>query len=273
MTRPLLLLTNDDGIESPGLRAVAEAVLDLGDIVVAAPRHQQSSTGRSLLGNRDEALRPWPFEVRGRAVPAYACNATPALTVLHAVHVLGGARQPDLVVSGINYGENLGANITISGTIGAALEAASHGIPALAVSVQTVIDFHHRHGDVEWTAAVHFARLFAAKLLAGRLPPDVDVLSVNVPEDATPATPWRVTRLSRRSYFSVRMNAPRPDSPIREQEVGVFLAKEQMEHGSDIRALAHERVVSVTPLSLDLTSRVEPALLEGVLRGAEGGAA
>ena len=267
MSRPLILLTNDDGIESPGLRAAAEAVFDLGDILIAAPRQQQSSMGRSLWGNRDDCLLPWAFELHGQRVPAYACNAAPALTVLHAMHVLCAERRPALVVAGINYGENLGCNVTLSGTVGAALEAASLGAPALAMSLQTDVDAHYRHGDENWTWAKHFTRLFARRMLRQRMPLDVDVLNVNVPRGATADTPTRITRLSRQSYFSIQMDAPGLHSSINDGRVGVFLDPARIEAGSDIHAIAVERVVSATPLSLDLTSRVEMGDLELLLRG------
>ena len=267
MSRPLILLTNDDGIESPGLLAAAEAVYDLGDLLIAAPRQQQSSMGRSLWGNRNDRLEPWEFMVHGQRVTAYACNAAPALTVLHALHVLCVARAPALVVAGINYGENLGCNVTLSGTVGAALEAASLGVPALAMSLQTDVESHYRHGVEDWTGAKHFTRLFASRMLRARLPPDVDMLNVNVPRGATADTPSRLTRLSRRSYFSIRMDTPGPESRISDAQVGVYLDPDRIEADSDIHAVAREGVVSVTPLSLDLTSRVELGVLEQALRG------
>lgn len=267
MNRPLILLTNDDGIESPGLRAAAEAVFDLGDLLIAAPRHQQSSMGRSLWGNRNDRLEPWDYEVHGRRLTAYACNAAPALTVLHALHVLCVARRPALVVAGINYGENLGCNVTLSGTVGAALEAASADVPALAMSLQTAVDSHYRHGEEDWTGAKYFTRFFADRLLREKMPPDVDVLNVNVPRGATADTPSKLTRLSRRSYFSIRMEAPGPHSCINDAQVGVYLDHAVIEPGSDIHALSIAGLVSVTPLSLDLTSRVDLGELERSLRG------
>lgn len=264
--RPLILVTNDDGIESPGLKAVAEAVADLGELLVVAPRHQQSSMGRSLWGDRDDRLHAWEFEVGGRPVQAFACNGAPALTVLHAIHALCSERRPSLLVSGINYGENLGCNVTLSGTVGACLEAASLGVPALAVSLQTDIELHYQYGDVQWSAAKGFARRFAARLLAERLPQDTDVLNVNVPRNATPQTPCKLTQLSRLNYFSIRMESPHSGSRIRDGRVGVYLEQSRVEEGSDIRALAYEHVVSVTPLSLNLTARSPRESLEVFMR-------
>lgn len=264
MSRPLILITNDDGIESPGLRAAAAAVMPLGDLLVVAPRRQQSSTGRGLGGGKDEKLVAVPFAVQGVAVRAYCCDATPAQTVLHGLHVLGAARRPDLVVSGINYGENLGTNITLSGTVGAALEGACAGIRALATALETDTAFHHQYGDVDWSGAQHFVRYFAQRLLEGPLPPDVDVLNVVIPESATAATPWRVTRQSRHPYFSAQWPSNGLETRLGDARIGVFLDPSVLEPDSDIAAVLRERIVSVTPLSLDCTSRTD---LEALQRG------
>jgi len=264
MSAALIFVTNDDGVESPGLRAAVEAVLDLGEVIVLAPRRQQSSMGRSLCGDQEEGLQPFPYEVRGRTVRAFACEASPALAVMHGLNVLRSRWQPDLLIAGVNYGENLGLNVTISGTIGAALEAACAGIPALAVSLQTELEYHFRYGDLDWSGAQYFCRLFAARMLRQRLPFDVDVLNVNVPRGATPTTAWRITRLSRHSYFSARMEAPDLGRPIRDSKIGVYLDPDTLEPDSDIYALVRDQVVSVTPLSLDLTSRTDFGALRAV---------
>jgi 5'-nucleotidase len=139
-------------------------------------------------------------------------------------------------------------------------------VPALAVSLQTDIAYHYRYGAVDWRAASHFARLFAAAMLRTRLPFDVDLLKVDVPRDATADTPWRVTRASRQSYFSVRMESPAPHNPIGAGKVVVHLDPAAVETDSDIHAIVYDRIVSVTPLTLDLTSRVDRADLDALLR-------
>jgi 5'-nucleotidase len=111
-----------------------------------------------------------------------------------------------LVVSGVNFGANVSIEVTISGTVGAALEAAAFGIPALAVSLEMDPAYHLTGNDAtDFTATKAFVWRFARQLLTYALPYDVDVLSVNIPADATPRTPWRLTHLSRRRYF-----APQP---------------------------------------------------------------
>jgi len=257
MAEPLILLTNDDGIHSPGLKAAAAALLPLGKVLVIAPTEQQTAMGRSLWGAKSEFLRPLDYRVNGTRIEAYHSHCSPAQIVLHGVDVLCGQRHPDLLVAGINYGENLGYNVTLSGTIGAAFQAAAMGIPALAVSLQTDIAFHYSYGDVDWTAAGHFTRLFSEKWLSGSHPPDIAALKIDVPGDATAETPWRVTRVARQSYYHLRTGDFHPEITLGERETIIDVNRESLEHDSDIHALLADRCVSVTPLSLDITSRVD----------------
>ncbi len=160
MAKPLILVSNDDGIESPGLYAAVEAVQALGEVIVVAPTRQQSAAGRGFSGNRNQALRQIDYKVNGSRLSAYHCDCSPAQIVNHALHVLYSQRQPDLILSGINYGENLGLDVTLSGTVGVALQGASLGIAAVAVSLETDEEFYFKYGEVDWTAARHFTRLF-----------------------------------------------------------------------------------------------------------------
>ncbi|HEC33682.1 MAG TPA: 5'/3'-nucleotidase SurE [Chloroflexi bacterium] len=264
---PLILVTNDDGIRSPGLRAAVEAMLGLGDLLVVAPCRQWSGASRCLPSNSTGTVHPHPMEVAGEGIEAFCVDGAPAQAVLHAVLELT-PRQPDLLVVGVNYGENLGADVTISGTVGAALQGAACGIPALAVSLQTPKETHNSPSeDVDFTAATHFARLFARRMLEVPLPFDVDILKIDVPDDATPETPWRLTRVSRHTYFCP-ISPPRDSfsQPLR-MDYYAHWDPQALEPDSDIHALAVDRVVSVAPLSLDLTSRADPGQVESLLRG------
>ncbi len=261
-----ILMTNDDGIGSPGLRAAVEAVAPLGNVIIVAPSRQQTSMGRSLSGDENAALQPVPFPVDGYEVSAYHCEATPARAVLHAFDVLFTERKPDLIVSGINYGENLGTNSTISGTLGAALQAASLGVRGLAVSLQTNIDNHRRHVELDWRAARHFCRKFARLMLEAELPPDVDILNVNVPAASSAETTWKMTRLSRQGYFGNRIDNPSSGSRLSDAICHLAYDEATLESDSDIRAVC-SGLVSVTPVSMDLTSRVNlESLLEGLMQ-------
>jgi 5'-nucleotidase len=204
-------------------------------------------------------------------VRAYALESSPAQSVLRALVELV-PRQPELVISGINYGENMGSGVTISGTVGAALEAASVGVPALAVSLQTPHEFHYHPSDsVDFSVAADFARRMAELVLAGELPPDVDVLKVDVPATATLDTPWRMTRVSRQRYYvpARRPRATAGGSP--ELNYVVEIDWKTLEPDSDIYALVVDRVVSVSPLSIDLTSRVDRSALAAELERRKNG--
>jgi 5'-nucleotidase len=266
----LILLTNDDGIRSPGLWAAAEGLSELGFVVVAAPREQSSGAGRSMPISSDGRLREEEMEVSGKTWKVYAVGGSPAQAVQHGMLELL-PRTPDLVVAGINYGENLTIGITISGTVGAALEGAAAGVPALAVSLEmSQHDFLSHTEEIDFSAATYFTCYFASRLLLAPKVPDVDVLKLDVPRHATPETPWKMTRLSRQKYYVPKVP---PRTHLEEAvKLGyeVEVDESRLEPDSDVHAICVEKVVSVTPLSLDLTSRVAFAPLEASLREAPG---
>lgn len=272
-SRPLILLTNDDGIASPGLQAAAEAVCELGDLLMVAPAQQQTGMGRAIPPIPGRQIRRETVQVGCQEMPAYALEVTPAQAVAYGILVLAPhlyGRRPDLVISGINYGENLGTSVTVSGTVGAALQAAEMGVRGLAVSLETDRAYHYNHGhDVDWSAAAHFTRWCARALLAMRPPFDVDVIKIDVPCDATSATPWRLTRQSRQSYYEVLPPAvPALDGELPILGYRVAIDWNTLEPDSDIWAFARDRVVSVTPLSQDMTARADFATLSALLQGA-----
>jgi 5'-nucleotidase len=272
--QPLILLTCDDGITSPGLLAAVRAVLPLGEVIISAPCDQQTGAGRSLPASHDGAIHEVDYSVDGFQVPAYGIHGSPAQAALYALLELV-PRMPALCVSGINFGENVGSLVTASGTVGAAMEAADNGLAALAVSLETDKAYHYRHSDqVDFAAAEHFTRVFAWRLLTRQMPEDVDVLKLDIPAEATPETPWRVTKLSRQRYFQALPSGRRFLSEKRRLGYRMFVDHAHLEPDSDVRALAIDRVVSVTPLSLDLTSRVSlstlAASLDGTVEGIRG---
>ncbi len=264
--KPQILLTNDDGIHSPGLWAAAEALEKLGFVHVVAPREQFSGTGRSLPNSSDGVIEARKLIVNGKEWTVYGVGGTPAQTVLHGVFEIIKAK-PALVVSGINYGENVASGVTVSGTVGAALEAATLGIPALAMSMQTLPKDHFSLSlEVDFSTAAYFTYLFAKKMLETPMPFDVDVLKVDVPTHATPETPWKVTRQSRERYYH-----PFPADRISLQDPGTIrynarIDLDRPEADSDLSAVLLQGLVSVTPLSFDLTSRVSLADLDQLLR-------
>lgn len=268
--KPIILFTNDDGINSPGLWAAARAFVDVGEILVVAPRLQQSGMGRSMPSYNEGRIYPQEVSLGGEHYTAFAVDASPAQAVQHGILELA-KRKPALVVSGINYGENAGNGITVSGTVGAALEAASLGIPALAVSQQTTIDLHLSYSnDVDFAAAAHFTRYFGDWLMKNSTrPDDVDVLKIDVPLGATPQTDWRVTRLSRRRVFW-----PTRPERVALSEIGKLGYRydadpAKAEPDSDIYGLLTDKVVTVSPISLDMSSRTDMFRLEQLLNGEE----
>jgi len=268
-TRPLILLTNDDGIHSPGLIAAAEAVCDLGDLLIVAPATQQTGMGRGTPPIVNGAVTEEHLHIRCQDVTAYSLTGSPAQTVIYGVLVLA-PRRPDLVISGINYGENPGTCVTSSGTVGAALQGAEFGIPALAVSLETDKQYHFQHGeDVDWRVAAQFMRKMAQAVLTAQLPFDVDVLKIDVPADATTETPWRITRQSRQSYYrEFRSHGSQAADKTAwvHLDYDVIIDWDTLEPDSDIAVFVRDRAISVTPLSQDLTSRVDPRALQQLLQ-------
>jgi 5'-nucleotidase len=266
MKKPQILLTNDDGINSPGLWAAAEALSDLGYVSVVAPREQSSGMGRSLPSTSDGIIRSQILNVRGKEWTVYSVGGSPAQAVLHAILEIM-PRRPDLVVSGINYGENVASGITISGTVGAAMEAAGMGLRSLAMSLETGVENHHSYSqEIDFSTAAYFTEYFAGLLLTKNLPGEVDLLKVDVPSAATPDTPWQVTRLAHQPYFVPF--APKRSSWDQPGRVAYRLnADLDCEPDSDVYTLRVKHLVSVTPLSLDMTARVSLPGLEDHLRG------
>ncbi|MBN1486585.1 MAG: 5'/3'-nucleotidase SurE [Anaerolineae bacterium] len=251
---PLILVTNDDGITSSGLWAAVEAVLPLGKVLVVAPNRQWSGAGRSMPHNVTGSIEEASREINGQYVEAYAVDASPALAVGHAILEIA-QRKPDLVVSGINFGANLSIEVTISGTVGAALEAGAFGIPAIAVS-QEMNPVYHLTGSerVDYAPAQLYTYRFAQYLLEVGLPYGADALNVNIPDGATLNTPWRYTRLSRHRYY-----VPLPPNRILGEGRPGYKIIEDLtatEVDSDIRTIMADRMVSATLLSLDMTAQV-----------------
>src|SRR6267143_1950466 len=174
-----ILITNDDGIQAEGLRALVQAMEGVGTISVVAPSRERSASAQSLT------LRQ-PIFWEQVAEHEWAVEGTPTDAVILALHKLLPNR-PDLVISGINRGGNMGENVYYSGTVGAAMEAAINRVPAIAVSVS------YRSKDFDFAPAARFTRVLAPLILKEGLPTGV-LLNVNIPQ------PWngevRFTRQS-----------------------------------------------------------------------------
>ena len=238
MKKLRILVTNDDGYQAAGIRVLAAAAQALGDVTVVAPDREQSATSHSLTLHH-------PLRARRAPDGAYAVDGTPTDCVSLAVNALL-AERPDVVLSGINHGPNMGEDVLYSGTVSAAMEATVLGIPAIA--------FSYVGGPLDrieaWEEPVR--RLLLSMLDEGSFPEDA-LLSVNLPP-IPPAEVQgvRVTTLGRRRYSDSITRALDPSG--REYFwIGGGTSEWSGGPDSDFRAI-EAGMVSVTPLHLDLTN-------------------
>ena len=257
-----ILLTNDDGIYSNGLRAAVKALSELGEVYIVAPLFQRSASGRAMTLHRP--IRAKLIDVPG-AKMAYGIDGTPTDCVIFALARFG---EFDLAVSGINLGENLSTEITVSGTASAAIEAATHGIPSIAVSLE--VDWKKTLGEgegVDFSVASHFLKRIAKAVLEKGLPEGVDMLNVNVPSDATEETEIAITSLARKRYCPTVEERIDPKGNPYYWIVGRLV--QDFEPGTDAYALKVERKVSVTPINIDMTARVNFNSVKKLLKDKE----
>jgi len=238
-----ILVSNDDGYASEGVKALADAVAPLGEVWVVAPEAEQSASSHAISIHRPLRIR----EVRERW---YAVDGTPTDCSYIAINHLMKDGRPTLMVSGINHGPNVADDVTYSGTVAAAMEASILGVPSIAFSLAT-------RGRFDFTAAARFAHRIAEAALGQELPPSL-LLNVNVP--AGSPTAYAVTRLGKHSYgFEV---VEKVDPRGRKY---YWIGGNDYQHediaGSDCNAVYRDGMVSVTPLHLALTaSEVRPLI-------------
>ncbi len=234
--KPLILVTNDDGIQSPGIKALAKALQSVGEVYVLAPDRERSAVGHSLTLNH-------PLRADRIDSHTFAISGTPTDCVM--MGVLGFLKtKPDLVVSGINRGPNLGDDITYSGTVSAAIEGTLLGIPSFAISLAG-------RTELNFKPAGEFAKQVAQQILKNGLPKDT-LLNVNIP--AVPAKKIKgvqVVSQGKRIYRDklIEKTDPRGRSYY---WIGGEEPAFKNEPGTDFRAI-QENYISVTPLHLDLT--------------------
>jgi len=237
MPAPRILVSNDDGYTSEGIRALTEAMSELGEVWVVAPHVEQSAASHAISIHRPLRLR----EVKPRW---YAVDGTPTDCSWLAINHVMRDRRPAIMVSGINHGPNLADDVTYSGTVAAAMEASILGVPAIAFSLATRQGF-------DFGPAARFARALVAAALERPLPATL-LLQVNMPGGVEPDG-YAVTRLGRHSYGT--------DVVEREDPRGrkyYWIGGNEYQHedipGSDCNTVLRERRASVTPLHLDLTN-------------------
>ena len=257
--KPLILITNDDGIYSPGLHALAEVGLALGDVVICAPAEQQTSMARAKpRPPHAGVIQEVELLLDGRPHIGYAVNTTPALCVVHGVQELAD-RKIDLCLSGINYGENVGYSISASGTLGACFEAQVFGIPGIAVSLETPTTLNHTldYEPMDWRMCKRFALKLAERILQKGLPAGVGILNLNVPLEATEDTPLRWTRHSEFNYYHWHEQDRDRDRAQPYRLRSDKWVHDDFEADSDARAVAIDRVASVTALARNITACVD----------------
>lgn len=237
MGRPLILVTNDDGIRAPGLALLATALAEVGDVRVFAPDRQQSAVGHGVSLHK-------PLRVNQIDKHWHMIDGTPADCVMLAVRALLG-RRPDLVVSGVNPGANLGDDVTYSGTVAGAYEAMLLGLPGIAVSDVAYVP---RHMDTAARVGASVARY----VLAHGLPEDT-MINVNVPD--VPHDQLKgiaVTRMGRRNYQDEIIRREDPRGGVY-YWIGGAEPDHYPEPGTDFEAIDRGQV-SVTPLHRDITN-------------------
>ena len=240
-----ILVTNDDGVQAPGLLRLAQELRSLGRVTVFAPDHNWSASGHVKTMHRPLRVHE---EILADGSTALSTDGAPSDSV--ALALLGVVKEKiDLVVSGINPHENIGHDVTYSGTVTAAMEAVIGGVPGMAVSLHAPDDFH---GTLDYSMAARVGRRVAARLLAGGLPPGV-FLNVNVPYlKETEIKGFMVTRQGLRLYRDAL--DPRIDPRGRPYYwIGGQVPTGVDEAGTDFGALK-AGYVSITPMQLDLTA-------------------
>lgn len=260
-----ILVTNDDGVDAPGLPSLARVAAELGEVTVVVPDRERSWVGKAIT--RFDPVHVESVDRDG--ITIHAVSGYPADAVQLAIHTLELPR-PDLVVSGINLGYNHGAGFLMSsGTVGAAIEAWIAGTPSVALSTGTMGDWH------EWRARAetdqmrpHWERLAEVSVGLIRdiekadLYSHADAVSINLPFEADTATERRITTIARVGYD--RLFQRQADGSYRHAYTGSITEFEAVD-GSDIDA-AHEGVISITPLRLPAASQVPDEVREALER-------
>jgi 5'-nucleotidase len=240
-----ILVTNDDGVQAPGLLALAREMRNLGQVTVFAPDHNWSASGH--VKTMERPLRAYRVTLADGS-PALSTDGAPSDAV--ALALLGMVKEKvDLVVSGINPHENIGHDVTYSGTVTAAMEAVIGGVPGMAVSLNAPDGFQ---GSLDYSAAAQVARMIAGKVLQGKLPEGV-LLNVNVPYlKYEEIKGFQVTRQGLRVYRDALDSRVDPRGRPYYWIGGEFPTGIPAD-GTDFGAIK-AGYVSITPLQLDLTS-------------------
>lgn len=249
-----ILLSNDDGVHASGILASKEAVEEFGEVFVVAPSTQQSGIGHALT--LYEPIRMDEVKLRDGST-AYSISGTPTDSVTMAIFEIMG-EWPDLVISGINTGQNTGkGELSTSGTLGAAMEAASLGIPTIAISqhVKTEhIKFNEGHIGIDFSPSQRILKNLVKKIQDKGFPEGVDILNVNVPTNPD-SYELVVSTLANRMYWPfVEKRSDLRGKPYYWIDGKLY---EGNPKDSDFHNLVNENKPTITPLSLDMAKNIE----------------
>ena len=243
MKRPLILVTNDDGINAPGIRTLVSVIKDIGDVIVVAPDSPQSGMGHAITIN--STLHSSRITPKNSEIIEYSCSGTPADCVKLAINELM-PRKPDLCVSGINHGSNSSINVIYSGTMSAAVEAGIEGVPAIGFSL---LDYSW---NADFSQSKDFIRKITLNALDNGIPKGV-VLNVNIP--AVKKSDIKGVKICRQAMAYWVEEFDKRKNPLGQEYywlTGKFVNKDQGED-TDEWALKNN-YISIVPVEFDLTA-------------------
>ena len=243
MKRPLILVTNDDGINAPGIRTLISVVKNIGDVIVVAPDSPQSGMGHAITIN--STLHSSRITPKNSEIIEYSCSGTPADCVKLAINELM-PRKPDLCVSGINHGSNSSINVIYSGTMSAAIEAGIEGVPAIGFSL---LDYSW---NADFSQSKDFIRKITLNALNNGIPKGV-ILNVNIP--AVKKSDIKGVKICRQAKAYWVEEFDKRKNPLGQEYywlTGKFVNKDQGED-TDEWALKNN-YISIVPVEFDLTA-------------------
>ena len=246
MKKPLILITNDDGITAPGIRHLIEFAKEIGEVVVVAPDSPQSGMGHAITINSTLFVEKIVIDQNDPKLKEYSCSGTPADCVKIALREILD-RKPDLCISGINHGSNSSINVIYSGTMSAAIEAGIEGIPAIGFSLC----------DFSWEANFKTAKPFIQQIIRAALKEGIPtgvILNVNIPK-TNPEQPIKGIKISRQAKGNWKEKFDKRTSPMGRDYywlTGVFELQDKGED-TDEWALVND-YISVVPTQFDLTA-------------------
>ena len=247
--RKLVMVTNDDGVQSEGIIALAKAIRKNATVVIVGPEQPQSAAALSLTFHKPLRVS----QTRKEGLACYAVSGSPGDSVMIGVNRIM-FKRPDLVASGINYGDNVTyQDILASGTVAAALEASLMGIPAIAFSMEVPEEtiFSTNQAGVDFSRAAIIAGEIAHEVLEGGMPEGIDLINVNFPSHVTDDTELRLTRIEKRKYMDkvlVRKDPRgRPYYWLWGQRLSTF------KENSDAFAVHSERAISISPMIVNMS--------------------